>query len=137
MEKRAGTLTGRLCRLLIMITVIAESLTFHWHASRSSGTGLIIPLKENLPQLFHSLLFAGPSQCPRRNICSDDVPFEFCENDALNKVVQLSAVVYFVNWVIRNAIQSWPVTCFLSVSYHPSHSRTRSHAQAKRNGLSR
>ena len=43
-----------------------------------------IPLKENLPQLFHGLLFPGPSQCPPRYICSDDVPFKFSENEALN-----------------------------------------------------
>ena len=42
------------------------------------------PLKENLRHLFHDLLFAGPSQCPPRNIYSDDVPFTFSENDALN-----------------------------------------------------
>ena len=41
-----------------------------------------IPRKE----LFHGLLraFGGPSQCPTRNIYSDDVPFKFSENDALN-----------------------------------------------------
>ena len=41
-----------------------------------------IPRKE----LFHGLLraFGGPSQCPTRNIYSDDVPFKFSENDVLN-----------------------------------------------------
>ena len=37
-----------------------------------------------LRQLFHGSLFAGLSQCPRRNIYSDDVLFKSSENDTLN-----------------------------------------------------
>ena len=37
-----------------------------------------------LLQQFHGSLFAGLSQCPRRNIYSDDVLCKFSENDTLN-----------------------------------------------------
>ena len=98
MEKKRRVGTLRLCPLLIMIsiTVIAESLTFHAARSSASASGLLtlvpqvrgsnIPLKENLPQPFQGFLFAGPSrlECPRRNISSSDVPIEFSENDVLN-----------------------------------------------------
>ena len=50
--------------------------------------GSNIPLKENLSQPFHGLLFAGQLQCPRRNISSADAPIEFSEK--LNDVLQVN-----------------------------------------------